>query len=332
MDGRIAGEPLKEAKAPENVVYRLYLAGGLDSLRLPWSAGLLILGLSLVARYSCLPRHSDLADWAGLPVTAVGALLVAVFATRWLGSRQGLLVGIIMATSLWACGGPGPTAADRLGSIAVWAAMATFAVANVPGRVTPDDRHRASALFWIALGVTILLAGATGTCFVLAACGLYLLASQDSKGLRFLLNPWGLAFIAVVVAGCLGAVSLGGLSASPALAGCAWALSSAATEPASLMALARALLVAALPWAPLGLLAALVGIREGYYFTAFWRLLVCWAVGPAVLLAAGLYRQTPHLTVLLPPLAILSAIGLDNVLCWLRRRAALRRTCARATP
>jgi len=323
---------LKEDNAPENVVYRLYLAGGLDSLRLPWSAGLLILGLALAARYSCLPPHPGVADWAGLPVTAVGALLVAVFATRWLGSRQGLLVGIIVATSLWACGGPGPTAADRLGSIAVWAALATFAVANVPGRLTPDGRLRASACFWIALATTIVLAGAPGACYVLVACGLYLLASQDSKGLRFLLNPWGLAFIAVVVAGCLVAVRLGGLSASPALAGCAWAIPPAATEPSSLTTLAGWLLVAALPWAPLGLLAAVVGIREGYYFTAFWRLLVCWALGPAVLLAAGLYRQTPHLTVLLPPVAVLSAIGLDDVLCWLRRRAALRRTCARATP
>lgn len=305
-------------------MYRLYLAGGPDSLRLPRASAFLVVTVALAAQFSVLPAHTQRTDWLSMPLAAAGALGVALFATRWLGSRRGLLAGIVTASSLWAFGCPGPAGSDRLAAVVAWAALAAFAAANVPGRLAFDGRRRTVAAFWIALAATSATSGNVGACYVLMTLGLYLLALQDRKGLRFLLNPWGLAVIALVSAGREISVRfVPDLAVSAAPAG---------TTSLSPLVLAGWLLVAALPWVPLALPAAVRGLGAGYWLAPFWRLLLCWTAAPALLWATGLFRHTPHLAILLPPLAILSATGLDDVLGWIRRHAAIKPLSGQATP
>ena len=113
------------------------------------------------------------------------------------------------------------------------------------------------------------------------------------------------------------------LAAPEALQG-AWAPPSGIAEggpgPAtSLPVMLRWLAVAALPWTPLAVLAAGIGLRQGHYATPVWRFFGCWVLGSLALAAVGAFRSPSQLGPLLPPLAVMGAAGLSGLLVWCRR-------------
>lgn len=319
---------MKADTALETPIYRLYLAGGPESLHLPWAGASVVFGLGLIAGFSGLvgaaPSRAAMAE---VPLAAAGALIVAAFAARWFGARRGLLAGIGIATSMWTFTVCGSGPLGRLSDVLLWGGLSAFALANVPGRLQPVDRPWVRVLFWASLGAALVFTGAVGPCYMFTVCGLYLLAAQDRKGVRFLFDWRGLASFAAVMA-CLATAQYFGWRPAQA---------SALENPAgglegqSPVGLIASLAVAGLPWMPLAVPGLVLVLRQGYYFAPLWRFLACWTLVPTGLLAAGLFRATAHLPALLPPLAVLAAVGFDDGLHRLRRLGWLKRRSVRAT-
>lgn len=309
---------MKADRAAEDPIYRSYLAGGPEAFRLTRHSSLVVVGLSLlIAVLGMTWQPIAAAQVASLGSVAAGALVVACIAARWLGARRGLLAGLAMGASQWSLQATGGDPLDRLLDLSIWVGLAAFALANVPGRLAVVDRPWTRAGFWVALAATCSLTGGVGPAYLLTICILYLMVAQDTRGLRFLLDVRGLAFIAAVI-GCLVTFR----HFSPALV-------EAATAPA-LGELLVGPAMAGLPWTPLALLGLFVVFREGYCFLPFWQLLGAWALAPVGLLAVGLFWPSPHLSAMLPPLAVLAAVGFDEGLHRLRRLGSLRRRRATA--
>jgi hypothetical protein len=168
-----------------------------------------------------------------------------------------------------------------------------------------------------------VLSGAAGPCYVLTICGLYLISTQDSRGARFLCDWRGLAFFAAVIAYLVMAPHFGWPSWNPAEA--------QAREALALGGLATTWVEMGRPWIPLIVPGLFLVLWEGHYFLPIWRLLTCWAVLPIGLLGIGLFRAEAHLAAVLPPLAVLAAVGLDDGLHRLRRLGWIKRRWGRAT-
>jgi hypothetical protein len=313
---------LKADIAPEHPLYRWYLAGGPQSLRISWSGAGLVFGLGLLARVAgSAGTGHDRVEALAAVLAAAGAVAVAAFTARWVGARKGLLAGFAIAVSLWTLGDSAPLA--RLSVESIWVALAAFALGNVPGRLGPLRRPWVPVLFWAALAVSTALTGVVGPCYVLVASALYLIATQDSRGVRFLLHVRGIVFMAAVIA-CLLAARHIGFSLQPPLA-------QGDLTSVSLATLATTLLMASLPWSPLALPGLVLVVREGHCFLPFWRLLACWVIVPIGLAGTGLYWSNACLAAVLPPLAVLAAMAADDGLHRLRRLSWFKRRPVRAT-
>jgi hypothetical protein len=310
LDVRPFGESLKAALVPEYSLYRWYLAGGVQAFRLRWTGVGVVFGLGLLVRWAGLSTtRPGLLELVDLPLTALAGVLVAVFIAHWLGARRGLLAGIGIAVSVWslsACG-----LLERLAVETLWIGLAAFALANVPGRQARVEGPWVRAVFWGAMAASLTVTGLVGPCYLLAICCLYLVAAQDSRGGRFLLDRRGLAFLGLVIA-CLATARHFGLAQ--------WLPPTAADRGgASWGVQATALVAACLPWIPLTLPGLVQVLHQGHCFLPFWRLLACWTVVPLVLVGGGLFRAHAHLAVLLLPLAALAAVSLDGIMHGLRR-------------
>jgi 4-amino-4-deoxy-L-arabinose transferase-like glycosyltransferase len=313
-------------------VYRRFLSGGDAQWRLSLrSAALVVSGgatLSLVGLASASCRGP--VDWtAGLISAAAVVLtawLVAGFAARWLGNRTGAVAGLVYLTSLDVIVPSRLAVADTLFCAAACAAMTVFAFARVPGRLPLGDRRRTAWLFYAALGVSFVFAGPTGPACILAGCLLFLLFSFDTRGLRFLLHPAGIALFVLLVAGWWWSVGLvdPGLASGTRSGGWSPAGEGPGRWP-SLVDELRSLAVAVLPWTPLVGLAAVSGLRQGHYATPIGRFLACWVLAPLGMAALGLIGQRLLVAALLPPLAVIGSAGLLELLAWCRRRCPLLR-------
>jgi hypothetical protein len=299
-------------------LYRCYLAGGAPSFRLPASGAWAVFAVGLLVRLLGLSAaRPDVRQWLDLPLAAAAAVLVAAFMAHWLGTRRGLLAGLAVALSPWSF--QAAPLLDRLAVETLWIGVAAFALANVPGRLPRVDACWVRPVFWTALAASWAVTGFVGPCYLLTICSLYLIAAQDSRGGRFLLDVRGLAFLALVIAALVTARHFGFAAWLPDTV--------AGLEGPTLNTLVQTLAVACLPWLPLALPGLAIVLREGHCFLPFWRLLACWAVVPSVLVVGGLFRAQSHLDVLLPPLALLAALGVDDGwhrlrrLGWVRRRA-----------
>jgi hypothetical protein len=307
---------LKANRTALEPIYRSYLAGGPEAFRLtPHGAGV-VLTLALAGHLLAAGIPVTAAQAADLLLAIAGPLLVATVAARWLGSRRGLLTGVALAASHWCFQVSGSGPLDRLLDLSIWVGLAAFAVANIPGRLDVLDRPWTRCVFWAALAATCALTGGVGPVYLLSILSLYLVASQDSRGARFLRDGHGLLFIAAVI-GCLATIRH---AHPPAIEGPTAPLGELVAKP----------LLAGLPWTPLALWGLFLVFREGYCFVPFWRLLACWAVAPIGLLLVGLFRDTAHLSVILPALAVLAAVGFDDLLYRVRRAGWFTRRPATA--
>jgi 4-amino-4-deoxy-L-arabinose transferase-like glycosyltransferase len=240
------------------------------------------------------------------------AAMTAGLTAHWLGGRTGMLAGLIYWTSLHVLPWNSAAAVDMPLSAAVAAAMGAFALANVPGRLASINRRWNRLAFYTAAGISVLLSGAVGPVLIFGSCLAYLALMQDPRGMRFLADPWGIGvFWKLIAVRVVWAVASHDASAClPGEMARAWALRPEVLAP---------LAAAALPWTPLALLTAVLGIRQGHDATPIWRFLGCWILVPLLLAILGLGGDAPPVGALLPPLAAIAAAGLGGALCWCRR-------------
>ncbi|MBN2476475.1 MAG: hypothetical protein JXB62_17810 [Pirellulales bacterium] len=302
-------------------VCRRFLAGGAEPLRLSWSAAAALAGggaaLALIGHV--LRASGDfgpaVAQWPAIAASLVPALLLAGLTARWLGSRTGVLAGLLLIGSILLI--PVPWGAiESLFCGAVIVAMGAFALGNASGRLPLIDRRATRWTFYVAAASCFVLAGPIGPAAVFATIPLFLVLSTDARMLGFLADPVGIGILLLV-----------GICrwASPAGLHEAWAPVAALSgealgPPIGPIEAVAALAVATLPWLPAVALAVVVGLHRGHYATPIWKLFASWLLGPLALLAWGPFRHGVYLGVLLPPLAAIGAVGLAGVFAACRRR------------
>ena len=308
---------MAELSLPVAPVYRRFLAGGAEPLRLSLpgallvaAGGLTLLGIGRAA--SALGGTAGLAiAWPSVAAATLCAWMVAALAARWLGSRLGVLAGCVFLMAWAQLTGiylllPSPGAAAAiLFCTAIAAAMGTFALANVPGRLPLVDRRWTRWGFYAAAGASLVVGGPVGPAFILSGCLLFLILCADSRGARFFASPVGIGIFVLMAA-----VRLAG----------PWGIAGEALDPGTSPGGVPSWLAGAgLPWTLLVVLTVAVGLRQGHYATPIWRFFGCWVVGPLALTAVGGFRSPAELGALLPPLAVIAAAGLWSLLAWCRR-------------
>jgi hypothetical protein len=309
-------------------VYRRFLAGGPETLRLSLPAaavvvigGLIPVGITGAASiFGGVP--GSVSWWPSAVAATLTAWLLAALAARWLGSRLGALAGLVQLSTGHVLLPRWGTGADMLFCAAVLAAMGTFALANVPGRL-PLVEHRWTRWgFYAATGLSFVWAGPIGPALIVTGCLLFLILCADGRGVRFFASPLGIAIFALMVAVRL---------AQPGDPPDVWVASCSVEGetlglPISLPESLCWLAWTGLPWTPLVVLTVAVGLRQGHYATPIWRFFGCWAAAALMVAAAGGFRDQAQLSPILPPLAVTSAAGLGGLLIWCRlgRRRGFR--------
>jgi len=292
--------------------FRRFLAGGPEALRLSPRAAVLVavVGLVLIVSGGLLSTYAVAAPkWQTLAAAIPAALLTAVLAARWLGSRFGAAAGMAQLTTLGVLqpGGCGPQ--PMLACAAFSAAAGAFSLANVPGRMPTVDGRRMGRAFYAAAVLTLFLAGPGAVAFLFAGCLAFSIISVDPRCVRFLANPLGIGLVVPLIVWQIV------WPAAPAPGG------DAVAAVRSLPEVLGGLAVAGMPWTVPCVWAAIAGLRQGHYATPVWRFFACWLVGPLVLVAAGTPCDSARLVLLLPPLAVTGAAGLLAAAAWIRRRA-----------
>ena len=331
--------PVTEPALHSPPVYRWFLGGGLDELRLsPSAAGLVVgYGGALVALRLAVSSSATAAEWviaaASLVAAIFVALLIAALSARWLGSRPAVLAALVYITSLEVLGAPGrPSMVGTLFCASVAAALGAFALANVPGRWPLRQEPWIAWAFYAAAGMSFAVAGPVGPAFVLAVCLLFLVTSQDPRGLRFFASFTGIAIFLLIATAGLPAARIAGVTCWDG----SWVsllgpLGGRSIAGQPFWTLMGEIPTRMMPWTPFVVLAVIGGLRQGHTSTPIWRFFACWTLGPLVLVAIGAARDPLLLGALLPPLAVIGAAGLLATLHWVRRRRGLlsrkRRSC-----
>ncbi|MBN1588305.1 MAG: hypothetical protein JW888_02200 [Pirellulales bacterium] len=296
-------------------VYRRFLAGGTESL---WPGRLALVVLLLVgaallgaAWWFFLPKNDD--TRLVFLSNAVGALVcsgvLAIFASRWLGRRLGVLSGFVWLGSVGVLRGH----VDTWLAVLFCLALGLFATAQVPGRLATIFNSAIAWAFYTVISVSFLLFGVEVSLLILAICIVFVLSVQDTRSTRFFVNPIGLGILILTVVGrgFVGQHLPDGYLAAPLLAD--WAFHADPTRRWV------TIVVDFLPWLPLALVAVAVGIRQGHYGTPFWRFLSCWVLVSVGLTAFGMTTAEVVLAAVMPPTCILAAAGLAQTIIHTRR-------------
>jgi len=132
------------------------------------------------------------------------AAMIAAFACAWVGARlfgarAGFLAGAILGASFLLSSEAGIAKTDAALCAAVTAAMAALARIYMASRAgeAPDRRHK--FVFWLALGLSILIKGPIGLIVVAPAILALCLWDRDARWLKRLGWGWGLPLVALIV-------------------------------------------------------------------------------------------------------------------------------------
>jgi len=132
------------------------------------------------------------------------AAMIAAFACAWagarlFGARGGFLAGAILGASFLLSSEAGIAKTDAALCAAVTAAMAALARIYMASRAgeAPDRRHK--FVFWLALGLSILIKGPIGLIVVAPAILALCLWDRDARWLKRLGWGWGLPLVALIV-------------------------------------------------------------------------------------------------------------------------------------
>jgi 4-amino-4-deoxy-L-arabinose transferase-like glycosyltransferase len=258
---------------------------------------------------------------ARLPSALAGVatgLMIASFAARHYGRRIGIVSGLMVLTSMYVLIQARLAESDMLLTALVCAAMLVFAdgpVCDAENHAPPRTFRRQlldwrAILFYTLAGLTFLLKGGVGPAFIFGGTLVYAIVQRDRRAAYFLLNPIGLfLFLALVAAWPIAAYlkypaiwqawrfeQVGRLTGERGYQPFYYYLYSI---PGSL-----------LPWTPFMIVPAWVGWKERAFRRPLIKFFLCWFLPGVIVLSAVAFKHQHYAFPLLPPLAILGAIGL----------------------
>jgi|GEM_PF-1623650 len=273
-------------------------------------------------------------EWvARLPSALAGlwtALMIARLAARWFGDSAGRLAGLICLSSFYLLMQAKLSEADMALTATVCAALCAVAEGVIDSPFGMNTKPKARWTFWLALAAAFLLKGPIGLMFVaLAIATFLLLCRRDWKRILFLLDPPAIiACTILMVAWPLIAWRLDpniiNVWHSEAIG---TATGKFGSDPIYYYLGSVPLML--MPWTPfvvIGLLrgpnAELSGPVESQVNRAVvWRFLLAWFIPGIIVLSIGIKLKSHHYAFpILPPLAVMGALGMD----YYTRRQATR--------
>lgn len=307
-----AAQPAREMLAGESWIIPTF-AGELRVVKPPTTSW-------AIAAATWLTRSRE--EWAvRLPANLGGiviVLLVSALAARWFGGLTPWMVGLMQLTMYYVLLQARLAEADILLAATVCLAMTSFAFGVVPsadGRVCQSRWF--PLLFHAAAAGSFLFKGPIGPAFVFGGCIVYLLWQRDRRGLRFLLNPVGIAlFFLVVLPWPIAAYR----SYAPILE--VWKselLGRAIGEMGrsdSVFSYSWNIPFLLLPWTPAVLVGVIAGWRRGWWQRPMGRFLGAWFLAGLVVISLCAWKHKHYAIPILPPLTLAGASGL---LLWANR-------------
>lgn len=257
------------------------------------------------------------------------ALMIASFAAKHYGRRIGIVSGPMVLTSFYVLIQARLAESDMLLTALVCAAMLMFASGPVSEAEDPSATRKTfrqqlftwrPIVFYLLAGLTFLLKGFVGPAFILAGTIAYAAIQRNRLALYFLLNPLGIFLFLDLVA--IWPV-LAYLKYPPILH--AWRfeqLGRLTGERGSdpfyfyLYSIPGSLL----PWTPFMILSAWAAMKSGQHRRPLNRFFICWFVPGVIILSLSAFKHQHYAFPLLPPLAILSAIGLLQFIDFQHRK------------
>ncbi len=256
----------------------------------------------------------------------IGAMIAAL-ACAWagaalFGNRAGFLAGALLGGSFLLSTEAGIAKTDAVLCAAVTLAMAALARIYMTSRAggTPERRHK--FLFWLGLGLSILVKGPIGLLVIIPAIVMLTLWDRDARWLRRLGWGWGLPMTALIVGPWALAITIAtdggfwreaiGGDLAPKIAG---GQESHGAPPGLHLLLSPLLLFPATLLLPAALSAAWHRRSEPAI-----RVLVCWLI-PAWIVFEATPTKLVHYTLpLYGALALLAAAALTQPIGALSRR------------
>ena len=265
--------------------------------------------------------HSESEFIVRLPSALSGVatgLMIGSFAARHYGRRIGIVSALMVMTSLYVLIQARLAESDMLLTALVCAAMLLFAeapVAEAENESAPRPfRQQLFAwqpiLFYLLTGITFLLKGFVGPAFILLGTIVYSVIQRDRRAVYFLLNPLGILLLLAMVAAW---PVMAYLKYPPILQSWRFEQLGRLTGERGydpfyfyLYSIPGSLL----PWTPLMIVPAWVGLKNHLYRRPINKFFLCWFISGVILLSLSSFKHQHYAFPLLPPAAILGAIGL----------------------
>jgi 4-amino-4-deoxy-L-arabinose transferase-like glycosyltransferase len=257
------------------------------------------------------------------------ALMIASFAAKHYGRRIGIVSGLMVLTSFYVLIQARLAESDMLLTALVCAAMLIFASGPVSEAEDPSAPRKnfrqqlftaRPIIFYLLAGLTFLLKGFVGPAFILAGVIVYAAVQRDRRALYFLLNPLGiLLFLSLLAVWPVMAY----LKYPPILH--AWRFEQfgrltgeRGNDPFYfyLYSIPGALL----PWTPFMLLSTWTALKTGQHRSPLNRFFICWFIPGVIILSLSAFKHQHYAFPLLPPAAILGAIGLLQFIDYQHRK------------
>jgi 4-amino-4-deoxy-L-arabinose transferase-like glycosyltransferase len=212
--------------------------------------------------------------------------------------------------------------ADTLVAAGVATAMAIFGLTQVDSPGGPRITSRwAPWLFYAAVGWCVLAKGLIGPAFIFGGCGMWLLVNRDWRGLRFFISPIG---ILLALGSVLPWIVLVKIRCPAMFDNLVFhhfgRFQGQFGTHAGRFGYFYLVPLLVLPWTPFVFLALWRLVRSGEFRDRRWVFLTCWFVPGMALLSWSSFKAKHYTIPLLPPLAVLAAVGGFD---YLRHRYAL---------
>ena len=288
------------------------LAGVPFTWRLPATSWMIALTMKLTGSQS-----ETVVRLPGVIAGVLLALLVAGLTARWFGDRAGLFAGLMQATTIATLQLARLAEGEiHLGLSVVAAALSAFACANIDKSQRSHDGTLVEhcVLPGNRLGVSHQGLDRAGV-HLLSACGAYLILSRDRRVLRFLLDPFGLAALAL----CIFPWSIAAYRDCPAylemqIANHFGRFKGELGSQGSRWFYLSAVPLKILPWTPLAALACYKLWRQGKWRDPIWVFGLCWMTPGLILLSASRFKSAHYPAPLFPPLLMAAAVQLNAYL------------------
>jgi 4-amino-4-deoxy-L-arabinose transferase-like glycosyltransferase len=309
----LAAYPAKEMLLYGHWIVPMY--AGIERTAKPPGMNWIVAGFMKVFR-------SDSEFIVRLPSALAGVasgLMIASFAARYYGRRIGIVSGLMVLTSFYVLIQARLAESDMLLTALVCAAMLIFAsgpVREAEDPSTPQKKFRQQLLAWrpitfyLITGLTFLLKGFVGPAFILLGTISYAVIQRHRRSAYFLLNPLGiLLFLALVAVWPVVAyLQYPGILESWRFEQFGRLTGERGSNPFYyyLYSIPGSLL----PWTPLMIGAAWIALKHGRHRRPLNRFFICWFIAGVILLSLSSFKHQHYAYPLMPPLAILGAMGL----------------------